>query len=102
MDKPGIDELSMITQSPALIAWEAVCTFLGVSNSIITAAKESHPGNARRVREAAFLECLSTWHSGKTATPVCWETLLAAIAESGEPEYVQQLWRDIESKGAWN
>lgn len=100
MDKPGIDDLSMITQSPAFNTWEAVCTFLGISNAIVTTAKESHPGNARRAREAAFLECLETWHSGKTATPVCWEALLAAIAESGEAGYVQQLWTDIDSRGA--
>ena len=78
-----------------------MCSFLGVSNDAIITAKESHLGNARREREAAFLECLKTWHIGKTDTPVCWEMLLAAIAEAGEPVYVQKLWTDIDSRGVW-
>ena len=101
LDRLDIDDLSMIAQSPAFNVWEAVCSFLGVSNAAIITAKESHLGNARREREAAFLECLKTWYIGKTDTHVCWEILLAAIAEAGEPAYVQQLWTDIDSRGVW-
>ena len=87
LEKPTILDLQYVAESVALDQSDGICRRLGVSEAVLSHAKQTYPTNTPGAPAKRFMYGLQDWYNGNgvlggRAVPVTYSVLCKALEDS--------------------